>query len=512
MGEELKSYLLNLQGLEFIYKKSLFPELEYIFKHALTQEVAYNSLLSRRRKDLHRKVGEAMETIFDDRLAEYTSLIGEHFLRGEAWERAFDYLDKAGDAAARLYSHAEARMHYGGAIKALKNLEDSEENRRRRVDTIIKQTLSSWRAESPEQNLMRLSEAEQLAKELASPDGTPNGDCLRLARVYFWMGRVHYSRGEMGEALEYFKQVLPVAQEYGDRDLFAIPSGAIGQAMAVLGHLAEAKKLLGQAIPMFEKTANWAEWIQAKGFRGTAIASMGDYGQGVSEVQHARDRAKELNFVTGISVSNNCLGYARLYGGDLVPAMEAAEEAVKAAEQSGDRIYAYVGYGVWAWAACRNGQYEEAAARMARSHEVAQELGGKVIMADLFAAATAEIALGSGRFDETLALAEQAVGIAQKTGGILAEGIARRVWGQALCGLVPPRWDDAEVQLEKSLGVLESGHNLLEAARTRVAWGSICRDRGNLPSAREHWEKAAALFEASGLNRELEEVRALLGL
>ena len=80
MGEELKSYLLNLQGLEFIYEKSILPELEYIFKHALTQEVAYNSLLAKRRKDLHRKVGEAMEIIFKDRLAECTSLIGEHFL------------------------------------------------------------------------------------------------------------------------------------------------------------------------------------------------------------------------------------------------------------------------------------------------------------------------------------------------------------------------------------------------------------------------------------------------
>ena len=508
--DELKAYLLSLQGLEFIYEKSLFPELEYIFKHALTQEVAYNSLLAGRKKGLHRKVGEAMETIFADRLAEYTSLIGEHFLRGEAWEQAFKYLDKAGDSAARLYSHAEARRHYGRAIEALDHLDDTEANRRRRVDTIIKQTLSSWRADSPERNLNRLSQAEHLAKGLSSREGAIEGDSLRLARVHFWIGRVHYSRGEMEQAIGYFRQVLPVAQEYGDRELLSIPSGAIGQAMAVLGHLNEAKKLLGQAIPLFEQAGNWTEWIQAKGFRGTAIASMGDYGQGLEEVQHAQDRAKELNFLTGISVSNNCLGYAYLFGGDHLQAMDAAKAAVTAAEQSGDRIYAYVGYGVWAWAACRNGQYEEAVSCLARSQEVAEELGGRVIMADLFATARAEIALGSGRLDEALALAEQAVTIAQQTGGILAEGIGRRVWGQALGSFESPRWDEAEIQLAASIKVLEAGHNRLEAARTHRVWGLLCHDRGNLAQAREHWEKAAVLFEASGLTRELGEVREFL--
>jgi predicted ATPase len=66
MHEELKSSLLNLQGLEFIYEKSLFPELEYIFKHALTQEVAYNSLLLKRRKEIHEKIGRAIEELYPE--------------------------------------------------------------------------------------------------------------------------------------------------------------------------------------------------------------------------------------------------------------------------------------------------------------------------------------------------------------------------------------------------------------------------------------------------------------
>jgi predicted ATPase len=71
LREDLKSELLNLQGLELIYEKSLFPELEYVFKHALTQEVAYNSLLSNRRKEIHKRIGKAIEELYSENLEEF---------------------------------------------------------------------------------------------------------------------------------------------------------------------------------------------------------------------------------------------------------------------------------------------------------------------------------------------------------------------------------------------------------------------------------------------------------
>jgi class 3 adenylate cyclase/tetratricopeptide (TPR) repeat protein len=508
--EELKSYLLDLQGLEFIYEKSLFPELEYTFKHALTQEVTYYSLLTTRRKELHSKVGQAMEQIFADRLSELSSIIGEHYLRGEVWDRAFQYLDKAGDAAARLFAHAEARMHFARALKVLTRLKITEDNRRRRVDTTIKLAHSSWRASSPEENLKRLAEAEKLVTALIAIEEASDDDNLRLARVRFWMGRVLYSMGLMNEALQYFRQVLPVAQVSGDPELLSIPSGAIGQAMAVLGHLYKARDLLGQAIPLLEKTANWAEWIQAMSFRGAAMGGAGDYTAGVNQVQFAHTRAKELNFITGISVSCNCLGFAHFFCGNLLKAMEAGQEAVAAAEQSGDRIYEYVGYGIWGWAAGRAGRIETADDCMARSQKVAQELGGRVVMADLFTSARGEIALVSGYLDKALELAQKGVAISQEVGGVLAEGIARRVWAQTLTAQPSPQWNEAEAQLTESLRVLELGPSRPEAARTRLVWGSLCHSRGDVASARKHWEKAAALFESCDIAKELENVRRLL--
>ncbi|MHC4459177.1 MAG: adenylate/guanylate cyclase domain-containing protein, partial [Planctomycetota bacterium] len=88
MRQELKSYLLNLQGLEFIYEKSLFPELEYVFKHALTQEVAYNSLLQKRRTEIHEKIGRAIEELWPDRLEEFYEMLAHHYSKSENAEKA----------------------------------------------------------------------------------------------------------------------------------------------------------------------------------------------------------------------------------------------------------------------------------------------------------------------------------------------------------------------------------------------------------------------------------------
>lgn len=98
--------------------------------------------------------------------------------------------------------------------------------------------------------------------------------------------------------------------------------------------------------------------------------------------------------------------------------------------------------------------------------------------------------------------------LAREVGGILSPGIAQRVWGQALARQA--RWEEAEAHLAESWQLLLSGEVLLEAARTQVARGLLCRDRGNLTSAQKHFEQAAAQFETSGLTHELETVQSYL--
>jgi class 3 adenylate cyclase/tetratricopeptide (TPR) repeat protein len=117
-ADKLDRGLTELRTLELIHERAPAAELEYIFKHALIQETTYASILVARRKDLHERVGACIENLFPERLEEFYGLLAYHFARAENWEKAQEYLFRAGDQAGRLAADAEALAHYQQALAA----------------------------------------------------------------------------------------------------------------------------------------------------------------------------------------------------------------------------------------------------------------------------------------------------------------------------------------------------------------------------------------------------------
>ena len=117
-GERLDTHLSELQSIELIREKQRLPELEYMFKHALAQEAAYESILLQKRRELHTRVGQAIESLFAGRLEEFYGLLAHHYAKAEAWEQAQAYLMKAADQAGRMAADAEALAHYQQAKEA----------------------------------------------------------------------------------------------------------------------------------------------------------------------------------------------------------------------------------------------------------------------------------------------------------------------------------------------------------------------------------------------------------
>jgi class 3 adenylate cyclase/tetratricopeptide (TPR) repeat protein len=502
--------LICMETNELIRERARHPELEYMFRHALTQETAYQSLLASRRKELHCKTALAMEELFADRVAEFLTVIGEHFLRGEAWERASEYLVRAGDTAARLFAQAEARLHYARALDALAHLPPTENNLGSKVDTLMKEVGVSFYADSPEQNMARLSEAERMVQQLPGPDGTPGSDQLRLARVRYWMGMIHFVSNAMPEAIGYFRQVLVVAQKLGNPELLALPSLSIGTVLYFQGHFSKAEALLRQAITAFEQLGDWAIWIRAVSLHGFALGLTGSYAEGLAECQRALARARELNYLYGIAMSNACMSGIYAAAGSLAGAAQTSQQGIEAAEHSGDRVLVYLCYTNRCYAELCALQLEAVDENITKCQAILQELGGQLIASDIVASTISEIALVKGRIEQALSLAEQAVAMAHKMDGICGEGMARQVWGRSLAAMSPPRWDEAEAQMAESLRLFELGEARLFTARMQVHWGIICRDRGNTLNAREHFEKAAAQWTASNIPWELERVNKLI--
>jgi predicted ATPase len=123
--DTLRRGLSHLQAAEFLYETSLFPDLEYTFKHAFTHEVGYGSVLQDRRRVLHARIVEAIETLYPERLTEYVERLAHHAVRGELWEKAVGYLSQAGQRAMSSAALRESVAYFEQAVDGLARLPET---------------------------------------------------------------------------------------------------------------------------------------------------------------------------------------------------------------------------------------------------------------------------------------------------------------------------------------------------------------------------------------------------
>jgi class 3 adenylate cyclase/tetratricopeptide (TPR) repeat protein len=121
----LEQSLSELKRLELIYEKAWFPELAYMFRHALTHDVAYSTLLAERRRAVHRLVAAAIEELYADRLTEYFETLAHHYFEGQEWGKALEYLGKAADKAAAAFANQDALDYYARGLEVCEKLGDS---------------------------------------------------------------------------------------------------------------------------------------------------------------------------------------------------------------------------------------------------------------------------------------------------------------------------------------------------------------------------------------------------
>jgi hypothetical protein len=279
------------------------------------------------------------------------------------------------------------------------------------------------------------------------------------------------------------------------------------------GRFAEAEKYLSESLVHLEPAVNFTEWLFNFGLRSDAMVARGHYREGLADAEFISGRAYELNHPTAIAVGHMFVTVASFLGGDMPRTIREARAAYEGAERSGDWLQVYHGHGFVAWASSRMGDHVTAAQEMAQSNAVGELLGAHPFLGDWLAAAQVELALNAGEFDRALELAPRSVEFAQAVSGIFAEAWTRRAWAQAIVRAHSTSDREIDAQFAESVRLFESGDAQLEAAHTRVAWGKVLVHRDdsvNRLQAREHFEKAASQFEASGLTRELEQTRALL--
>ena len=340
LREELKANLLNLQGLEFIYEKNLFPELEYIFKHALIQEVAYQSLLAKRRKEIHEKIGKAIEEIYAERLEEFYEMLAYHFDKGEVWGSAFEYGVKAGAKARHAYNLQAAMAHFNrakeileqhepevswtvrydlifGRIGSLLDLGQPHHALRESkalVDIAHREGTSDVRVQamfSRAQAAMYAHENDQLETTLKEmkPLVIDNPENL-LGVVALQLGRFLIISLDLPRALSKEKEVNDVFRRAPNSPFYAVAALFTGLSHRWRGNFKKCSEILEPLLPKLRASASPVSYLDSTVFCGLAVGEEGLYQKAIRILREGRELGIKAGERYSTAKLTNSLGWA----------------------------------------------------------------------------------------------------------------------------------------------------------------------------------------------------------
>ena len=386
--DDLGAQLLTLQRTQFILEAALEPELEYIFRHALTQEAAYSAILLRQRRVYHHRVGETLESLFPGREEEFAGALASHFFQAQNFQRALRYYTMAGDVSYRLFAIPEAIEHYSRAIDCAAKVDvvTSEQlvhlytrmGRVYELDSRFDEALDIYRtmielAEEREDKALRLAsltsqcfvratgtllldppQAKALAEEALSL-AQELGDRATEARLLsVWLSLAFYAGGDLEQSLTYGRRSLAIARELGLTEQAGYTLHGIGGILMYLEQYDEALRA------NLEERAAWLEAgntpMLADSYLITAGLSLftSDYEATIAAAQEALRISRSIGHrldPVGVThpqsiptVAPYYVGLVLLDQGDVGQARDNLLRGTEIAEQEGNVFYKYAGY------------------------------------------------------------------------------------------------------------------------------------------------------------------------
>jgi predicted ATPase len=400
----LERMLAELLAAEFIYEQPALADTEYVFKHALTQEVAYNSLLIERRKLLHERTGQALESMFADQLDDHLSQLAHHYSHSDNIDKAVEYLGRAGQQAIQRSANADAISSLSAAIALLTRLPDRSERLQRELllqlalgQAVI--AIKGWAAAEAERAFTR-------ARELCERLGEPK----ELFSALFGLFAVYYLRGELRRAYELAEQLLRRAQGTKDPTLLMHAHAVLGSASFSMGELLLAKDHLEMGISLYDRERPTAigldSGVSCLSYSANTLWYLGYPDQALMRGNEAVALAQTLSHPLNLAFAEGVSGYLRQYRGEARAAQETAERLIALSVEHGFTHWLAQATIERGWAMAQQGRNEEGIAQI-REGLAAFRAAGTEVMRPHVLCLLAEACREKDRLDDGLsALAE----------------------------------------------------------------------------------------------------------
>jgi tetratricopeptide (TPR) repeat protein len=508
LSERLEELLRELQALEIIYEQGLLPEPAYIFKHAVIQDVAYNSLLLQRRKALHRAVGEAIEELYQDRLEEHYAELAHHFTQGEAWEKAFTYLRKTGEKALSRSAHREAVGAFEQALNALQHLQETCDTREQAIDLRFALRSALWPSGDFERILAVVREAEGLAEALDDP--------RRLGQISVFLSVYFHHSGVYNQASAAAQRALTLATASGDVILHAMANFYLGLAHHAQGGYGRAIDYYGQARASLDGAWRYERYgltilpsVLSCAFLAWCHADVGTFAEGRALGDEGLQIAETVNHPASVMFASWGGGLLALRQGDLSRTLPLLERAVGICHDTGLPIH-------FPWMAVALGAAYTLAGRIADAgplltQALEQAIATKMVATQaLCSFSLGEAHLLAGRLEEAHARAERALARARAHQERGNQAYALRLLGEIAARRVPPEVDQAEACYLQALALADELGMRPLLAHCHYGLGILYNRTGRLEQARAELSAAIALYRAMEITFWLERAEAEL--
>ena len=363
---ELYRVLSSLQAKEFLYEQPAFPEVEYLFKHALTQEVAYGTVLQAQRKALHEKTGHALEALYQENIDDHYSELAHHYSQSGNAQKAVEYLQLAGQQAVQRSAHTDAIRHLTTALDQLQALSDSAA--RAQQELALQTTLGPLLMVTKGFAAPEVEQAYARARELCEQVG----DTPELFPVRYGLVQYYSSRAKLQIAYELGQQCLTLAERIQDPALFVVVRFLLGSTRYWQGEYAAAREHCEQGMTLYDPQEHRSMvfrygqdfGVSCLVFAAWALWHQGYPDQALERTQEALSVAQQLSHPTSLVMALTCATVVHQLRRERPAAQEQAEAAMALCSEQDIPLFLAMGTILRGWALAEQGQGEEGIAQI----------------------------------------------------------------------------------------------------------------------------------------------------
>jgi predicted ATPase len=507
----LQQALSKLVEAEVLYQSGLVPQTRYLFKHALIQDAAYQSLLKSTRQHYHSQIAQVLEERFAETKETQPELLAHHYTEAGAIPQAIPYWQQAGQKAFDRGANMEAISHLTKGLELLKTLPDTPERNQQELALQLALGLpliatKGWAAPEVERTYAR---ARELGQQL--------GETPQLFWALWGLWSFHETRGNCQLSLELAKQLLPLAQGQQDPTLLIGAYHALGENLHLLGELTSARAYLEPGIALYDPQQCQSLGPGAVGclsFAAFVQWFLGYPDQALKRIHEARSVVQELAlpfFLATVSIYTAFLHQARQ---EVQAAREEAEAAIALAIEHGNPLFYAEGTFVRGWALAQQGQIQEGIVQMRQGIAAFRAAGAEVGLSSHFAL-LAEPYMKLGQTEEAFAALAEALAIVDNSGERMVEAELYRLKGQlTLQSQVQGPQSKVEAEAEeyflKAIEIARKQSAKSLELRAVMSLSRLWQQQGKRDEARQMLAEIYGWFTEGFDTKDLQEAKALL--